>query len=117
VLGEVLPVLEVELLLPALLGRTRGRVTLRRGVAKYRRTELLVHQDASLLLGHPGRNRGLEAIIDHLLGGGDLRRLRRGQRPLSAKHPRVERAAVIEGQDVQSFVVTVSHHDASLSFR
>src|SRR2546430_13630111 len=38
---------------------------------------------------------------DHLLGRGDLRRLLGRQRPLPAEHLRLERAAVVERQDVQ----------------
>src|SRR5215471_11809372 len=51
VLGELLAVFKVELLLPALLCRTGGRVTLLGGVTKYGRTELLVHQDAGFFFG------------------------------------------------------------------
>src|SRR5215467_9529144 len=68
VLGELLAVFKVELLLPALLCRTGGRVTLLGGVTKYGRTELLVHQDAGFFFGYPAGHRSLETIVDHLLG-------------------------------------------------
>ena len=47
---------------------------LRRGVAQDGGAELLVDQDAGLRLGHAGGDRGLEAVVDHLLGRGDLAR-------------------------------------------
>src|SRR5262249_47948223 len=95
VLGEVLAVLEIELLLPALFGRAGGYVPPRRRVLKYGSTELLIDQDAGFLLGDSGRNNGLEAIVDHLFRGGDLCRLLCGQRALPAKHSGLERATVV----------------------
>ena len=47
----------------------------RRCVAKDGGTELLIHQDAGFLLGYASRYSSLKAFVDHLLGGGDRRRL------------------------------------------
>src|SRR2546427_12074258 len=69
VVGEVFAVLEVELLLPALLGGTRRDIAVRLGIAEDGRPELLVHEDASLVSGHAGRHGGREAIVDHPFGG------------------------------------------------
>src|SRR5207247_3614683 len=44
--GKLLAVLEIELLLPALLHRGRGEISLARGVAQDRGAELLVDADA-----------------------------------------------------------------------
>src|SRR5947208_112613 len=96
VVGEVFAVLEVELLLPALLGGTHRDIAVRLGIAEDGRPELLVHEDARLVSGHAGRHGGREAIIDHPFGGSDLSRLLGGQPPLPAEHPRLERAAVVE---------------------
>ena len=49
--------------------------------------ELLVDQDAGLLLRHAAARR-LEAVVDHLLGGGDLGGLSRRQRRLPAEQLR-----------------------------
>src|SRR5262249_7727620 len=99
-LGEVLAVLEIELLLPALFGRAGGYVAPRRRVAKDGSTELLIDQDAGFPLGDSGRNSSLEAVVDHLFRGGDLCCLLCGQRALPAKHTGLERATVVEGQDI-----------------
>ena len=100
VCGEALAVLEVELLLSTLLRGARRHVALRCRIAKDCGTELLVHQDTGFLLGHPSRNSSLEAVVDHLLGGSDLRRLLRIERTLPAEHSRLERTAMVEGQDI-----------------
>ena len=75
--------------------------------------ELLVHQDAGLLLRHAALDRGLEAVVDDFLGGGDLGRLRGGQGALPAEHLLLERAAVVEGQDVQRLVESDGHDAVS----
>src|SRR5438034_8760776 len=48
---SVFAVLEVELLLPALLGGTRRDIAVRLGIAEDGRPELLVHEDARLVSG------------------------------------------------------------------
>ena len=73
--GELLAVLEVKLFLPAFLGGTSGVESVCRGVAQDGGAELLVDQDAGLFLGHAARDGRLEAVVDHLLGGGNLGRL------------------------------------------
>jgi hypothetical protein len=61
---------------------------------------LLIDQDAGFLFGDSGRNSGLETVVDHLFRGGDLCCLLCGQRALPAKHSGLERATVVEGQDI-----------------
>ena len=73
--GEVFAVLEVEFVLAALLGRARRDVAVLRRVAEDVGAELLVHQDAGLRLGNAAGEGLLEAVVDHPLHGGDLRRL------------------------------------------
>jgi hypothetical protein len=67
VLGEVLTVLEVELVLAALLGGAGDRVAVRGRVPGDGASKLLVQQDARLLLRHAPRHRRLEAVVDDLL--------------------------------------------------
>src|SRR6266849_2450843 len=117
VLSEVLAVLEVELVLPALLGGTSEHVALRRRIAKDGSTELLIHEDARLVLGYAGGDGGPETVVDHLLGGGDLRGLLGAQRALPAEHLRLERPAVVERQEIQRLVEAHGRHRAFLSFR
>src|SRR4029077_1610430 len=71
--------------------------------------ELLVHQDAGLLLRHAGDDCGLEALVDDLLGGGDLGGLCRAQRRLPAEHLGLEGTAVVERLDVQIPVISAWH--------
>src|SRR5262252_2570244 len=97
VFGEVIAVFELEFLLPALLDRGRERVTARGRVAKDGGPELLVHQDACLLLWRAGFDSGLEAVVNDLLGAGDLRRLLRGQILPPSEHLQLERGAMIKG--------------------
>src|SRR5262245_29383672 len=100
VFGEVIAVFELEFLLSTLLDGARERVTTSGRVAKDGGAELLVHQDACLLLWHAGFDSGLEAVVDDLLGAGDLRRLLRGQILPPSEHLQLERGAMIKGQDV-----------------
>src|SRR5208337_3690174 len=87
------------------------------GVLQNGGAELLVHKDAGLFLRHTGCESNLETVVDHLLGRGDLRRLLRGQGPLPAEHLRLERATVIEGQDVQGLVKADGHDAISMKFQ
>jgi hypothetical protein len=48
--------------------------------------ELIVHQDAGLLLWHTRRYGSYEGVVDDSLGGGNLRCLLRGQ---LASHPNI----------------------------
>src|SRR5258708_13685806 len=96
--GKVLAVLKVELLLSTLLGGARGHVALRLRVAKYGGTELLVHQDRGFLLLHPSGGGSVEAVVDHLFGGGGLRRLLRGYATLPAEHSRLTRVPLVAGR-------------------
>src|SRR3989441_6163309 len=91
--------------------------TLFRSIAEDGRPELLVHEDARLVSGHAGRHGGREAIVDHPFGGSDLSRLLGGQPPLPAEHPRLERAAVVEGQHIEGVVEAEGQHGLTFSFR
>ncbi len=117
VLGEVLAVLEIELVLPALLGGTGRGVAVFRGVAEDGGAELLVHQDAGLFLWHACGERRLEAVIDDPLGAGDFGCLRVAQRGLPAEQLGLEGAAMIERQNVQGAVISSRHQAAPLSLR
>ena len=115
VLGEILAVLEVELVLAALLGGAGRGVAVLGGVGENGGAELLVHQDAGLFLRHAARDGGLEAVVDDLLGGGDLGRLLGGQGALPAEHFLLERAAMVERQNVQRLVESHAHDAVSFS--
>mgnify|MGYP003694178497 CR=1 FL=1 len=115
--GEVVAVLEIELRLPALLGGTRGHVPFGRGIAQDGGAELLVDEDAGPLLPNTGRDGAREAVIDHALGGRDLRRLVGGQRPFPAEHLGLERLAMVEGKDVEVAIVSEGHRTTSRSRR
>src|SRR5437899_1867015 len=67
---EVLAVLKVEFVLPALFGRTRRRETVCRGITQNSGAKLFVNEDPGLLLWNSGVDRGLEAVVDDLLRGG-----------------------------------------------
>src|SRR5258708_40148764 len=73
--GEVLAILELELVLPALLGGTGERVALGRRIAEDGLTEPLVHEDAGLFPGYARGGGGLEGVVDHLFGRGRPRGL------------------------------------------
>src|SRR5215467_549039 len=94
--GEILAVFEVELLLPTLFSGACCRKPLLLGIAEDGGAELLVNQNTGFLLGHSSGQGSLEGVIDHLLGGSDLRRLFRAQSAAPTKHLRLERSAVIE---------------------
>jgi len=65
VLDEVIAVLEVELRLAALLGGARPFAkTVRRRVAKDGGAELLIDEDAGFILGDPGCDGVLEAVVE-----------------------------------------------------
>ena len=94
---KVVAVLEVELVLPTLLRGGCSHVSVLGRILQNSGPELLVDEDAGALFGDSRRDGGLEAVVDHLFGGGDLRRLLCAQEPLPAEHPRLERAAMIKG--------------------
>src|SRR4029077_18295413 len=107
---EILAIFEIEFVLPTLLNAAGGRVVVRRRIAEDRGAELLVGQDSGLLLRHAVLDRGLEAVVDYLLGCGDFSRLLGRQRALPAEHLRLERAAVVEGQNVKRLIETQGRH-------
>lgn len=68
-------VLEVEFVLAALLRGAGSDEPLLLRVVQNGRAELFVHEDAGAVLRHAARDGGLEGVVDHLLDGGNLRRL------------------------------------------
>jgi hypothetical protein len=114
---EILAVLEVELVLAALLRAGRGDETALARILENCGAELLVDEDPGAVLGYATRHRRLEAVVDHLLGLGDLRRLFGAERSRPAEHALLERPAVIEGQDVEGFGVAQAHERTSLRRR
>lgn len=116
-LGKILVVLEIKFILPAFLSRTRSRVSLCRRVDQDGRAELLVHQDAGLLLRRASGDGEFEAVVDYQFCGCDLRGLLRAERFLPAEHLCLERSTVIEGQDVQRTVEADIHDGFSLRLR
>jgi hypothetical protein len=115
--GKFVAVFEVELFLAALLRRSRGDESISCGLAQNVSAELLVDKDAGPILRHPGRDSGLEGVIDHRFGGADLRCLLRAYETFPTEHPRLESCAMIEGQDIQRFVVAECHAFTSRSKR
>ena len=69
----------------------------------------------ALSSGTPPPDGRLEAVVDDLLGGGDLRGLIDAERALPTEQLLRERAAVVEGHDVQRLVVTDRHDVVSCS--
>ena len=114
---EILAIFEIEFVLPAFLRRASGGDVLGGGVAQNGGAELLVHQDAGLLLRHAAGERAMKAVVDHLLGAGDLGCLRIAQRRLPAEHFGLERAAMIEGQNIEWAIISSRHQAAPLSLR
>src|SRR5579864_732046 len=115
--GKVFSVLEIELILSALLDRTGYSKLVRLGIVQYGSPELLVHQDRCILLRDPGSDGRFETVVDHPFCLSDLSRLFGGKCALPTEHARLERAAVVERQDVQWPVKSVRHREVSLSPR
>src|SRR5437899_307911 len=113
----VVAVLEVELVLPALLRRRGGEKATRPRVAEDRGAELFVDEDSGARLRHATSDRGEEALVDDRLRRRDPRRLLGGERPLPAEETRLERPAVVEGEDVERSVEPEVGHDASMCRR
>lgn len=108
--GKIRAVLEIKLILSALLSWACGSVAVRRCVTQDGGTELLVHEDPGLLFWHAGRDGRLETVVDHLLSRSDLRGLCGVQVTVPAEHFRLERAAMVERQNVEwSFEADGSH--------
>ena len=109
-LGKLLAILEVELFLAAFFSRTCECVSLRGGVVQDGNAELLVNKDRRLLFGNATRDGLLEAVVNYLLGGSDLRGLLGVERALPAKHPCFKRAAMVKGKDVQRLLIATNGH-------
>ena len=117
VLEEVFAVLEVELFLAALLGGAGGRVAVLGGVGEDGGAELLVHEDAGLGLRYAVRDGLFEGVVDDFLGGGDLGGLSGRQGAFPAEHFFLERAAMVERQNVQRLIESHAHDAVSFSER
>ena len=71
----------------------------------------------AFVLRHAAGQRRLEAVVNHPLGAGDLGGLRIAQRRLPAEHLGLERAAMIERQDVERPIVSARHQASPFSLR
>ena len=109
VMREILPVLEVELVLAALLGGRTGDDTAVSCAAQDVGTEALIDEDAGFLRRYAARDREHETVVDYLLGRRNPRGLLRIQRSGPAEHSALEGGAVIEGKNVQRLCVTANH--------
>src|SRR5215470_15831900 len=109
VLRKLLAVLEIELVLPASFSRASGDETLRSGVAKNIGAKLFVHENAGMGLGYTSSHGSLKSVVDHFLSVGDLCGLIRRQRAGPAEHLQLERAAVVERQNIKRLVIASWH--------
>ena len=85
-LGELRAVLEVEFVLATLLRGTGSNQPLLPSVAQNGRAELLVHEDAGVLLGYAVRHGDPYGVEDDSLDRGNLHCLFGTQRSLPAEH-------------------------------
>src|SRR5262249_35582463 len=95
--AELVAVLELELLLSRLLDGHRKAVAARLRLARDVGAVLRVDEDPGELLGRPVLDRALATLPDEALGARDLV-------VIAADHL-LERASVVEGQDVETLVV------------
>ena len=107
--GEVVAVLEVELVLAGLLGRHRQREALLGRQLGDVGAELLVDQHAGRGGVEAALDGLLHALVDQLLGVGDRLGLLGRRVALDPEHLLLERPPVVEGQDVELAVVTEGH--------
>src|SRR5581483_1849512 len=107
--AEVLPVLEVELILPTLLDRHRERHPVRLGLARDVGSELLVDESPGRFTRHALVERVQQSLEDHRLGVGDACRLLGGGLTGHPEELLLERPTVIERQDVERLVVSEIH--------
>ena len=105
--AEVLAVLEVELVLAGLLDRHREQQAVLLGLLgdALRGAELLVDQAAGRVRVDALLGRLQEPLEDQMLRVGDLLGLLGRRLALDSEHLLLERAAVVEGQDVELAVV------------
>src|SRR5262249_6483318 len=103
---EVLAVLKVELFPPALFGRTRRRKTVCRRITQNSGAKLFVDEDPGLLFWNSGVDCGLKTVVDDFLCGGYFLGLRGAQGVVPPEHLGLERATMVERQDVQGMVIT-----------
>src|SRR5262249_47926080 len=98
-----------KIVLAALLSRARRDVAVLAGVAEDVGTELFVDQNARLVLRNTAGEGPLEAVVNHLLHGGDLRCLFFVERAGPANHVLLKRTAVVKGKDVKRSLVSDGH--------
>ena len=113
VLPEVVSILEVELVLTALLGGHGEDQLLFLRLAEDVAPELLVDEDPGCVAGGTGVQSRAEALVDQSLRVRDRLGLLRGGISGYAEHLLLERAAVVERQDVQLACVSKVHVEAS----
>ena len=109
VVAELVAVLEVELVLSTLLHRHGQVEPFLLGPPGDVRTELLVNEDPAGLLGRPLVDGLLKSLEDHRLGVGDGLGLLRVGLARDAEELLLERAPVVEGEDVEIPVVSERH--------
>jgi hypothetical protein len=109
VVAELVAVLEVELVLARLLDGHRQRQAVLGRELRDVRAELLVDQHAGGARVDAALDRLLHALEDQLLGVRDRLGLFLGRIALDPEHLLLERASMIEGQDVQLSVVAEGH--------
>ena len=105
-LAELVPVFEVELVLPALLDRHREHVAFAPRLSSDVGAELLVDQEADVLPGRAVGHGLLEPLEDDLLGVRDPATLLRVRGTGDPQHLLLEGAPVVERQDVQVLFVS-----------
>src|ERR1700722_20501630 len=108
--GKIRTVLKIKFVLPRFFGGTRGDKTICFCIVQNGRTELFIYKNARLFFWHTGGNRRFESVIYHLLRGGNLCRLLRGQITVPAEHLRLERAAMVEWQNVKRSIEADGFH-------
>src|SRR5262245_14624783 len=113
VVAELVAVLEVELILPALLHRHREAEPHGLRVARDAGSELLVHEHPSRRRVNALVQRAARPLEDDALGVCDLAGLVLVRLALDAEELLLERPSVIERQDVQLPVVPELHRSSS----
>src|SRR5579863_1580523 len=115
--GKLFAILKFELVLSALFRGAGGNDPVGGRVAENGRTKLLVDKDAGLVLLDAGCQRRFEPVIDDLFGAGDLRGLHIAQMRLPAEQLALERATMVERQEVKRVVPSAWHQLLPLSWR
>jgi hypothetical protein len=106
---EVVAVLELKLVLPALLSGDARDVALSRGGAQDAGPECLVDEDADAMAHRTVGDSRLEAVVDDLLAFDDFGNVLGRKRLLPVEHARDVRVPVIKRQDVERLLVSSDH--------